>query len=121
LFGIPAAKLGLMVDQWTVDRLTSVAGESPARAMLLAAEIYRGEDALRIGMVHRAGGPDAAISWAEEIARLAPLTIAGHKLGLNGATETVYADALEQAWSSSDLLEGIAAFRERRSPSFRAQ
>jgi enoyl-CoA hydratase len=120
LFGIPAAKLGLMVDQWTVDRLTRVAGESPARAMLLAAEIYRGDDAHRVGMVQRVGSSDSAIEWAEEIAALAPLTIAGHKLGMNGADETTYADALERAWSSSDLLEGIAAFRDRRTPDFRA-
>jgi enoyl-CoA hydratase len=121
LFGIPAAKLGLMVDQWTVDRLARVAGESTARAMLLAAEIYRGTDAHRVGMVHRLGSQADAIAWAREIAALAPLTIAGHKLGLNGTTETAYADALERAWSSRDLLEGITAFRERRAPTFRAR
>jgi enoyl-CoA hydratase len=121
LFGIPAAKLGLMVDQWTVDRLIRVAGESPARAMLLSAEIYRGHDAHRMGMVHRLGTPDDAVAWGAEIAALAPLTIVGHKLGLNGASDTAYADAFERAWSSTDLLEGIAAFRERRPPSFRAE
>jgi enoyl-CoA hydratase len=33
-FGIPAAKLGLMVDHWTVRRVVRMVGEGPARAML---------------------------------------------------------------------------------------
>src|ERR1700736_2684257 len=37
-FGIPAAKLGLMVNHWTVHRLALLVGAGPARAMLLAAE-----------------------------------------------------------------------------------
>ena len=41
-FGIPAAKLGLMVDHWTVQRLALLAGHGPARAMLLAAEVLDG-------------------------------------------------------------------------------
>src|SRR5690606_15067557 len=38
-FGIPAGRLGLAVDAWTVDRLAVLAGAGPARAMLLAAEV----------------------------------------------------------------------------------
>jgi enoyl-CoA hydratase len=120
-FGIPAAKLGLMVDQWTIDRLARVAGEGPARAMLLAAEVYRGEAANGFGMVQRLGAPSDAVEWAEQIASLAPLTIAGHKLGLNGATAGEYGEAFHGAWSSDDLQEGMAAFRERRPPAFRGR
>src|SRR4029077_13054307 len=75
-FGIPAAKLGLMVDHWTVERLALLAGHGPARAMLLAADELSGEAALRLGLVQRAGGLDAALEWAGAIAELAPLTIA---------------------------------------------
>src|SRR5690606_37898350 len=32
-FGIPAARLGLMVDHWTIERLAALAGPGPARAM----------------------------------------------------------------------------------------
>jgi enoyl-CoA hydratase len=117
-FGIPAAKLGLMVDRWTVDRLADVAGEGPARAMLLAAEVYRGDAAHGFGMVQRLGAPDDAIEWANQIASLAPLTIAGHKLALNGAGDTDFDAAFRRAWGSRDLQEGMAAFRERRAPRF---
>ena len=122
-FGIPAAKLGLTVDHWTVQRLAQTAGGSTARAMLLAAETYDGVVAHRLGLVHRLGDLDAARSWAADIAALAPLTIAGHKLMLNRLEQATGDDAdvraaAERAWGSRDLQEGIAAFRERRAPVF---
>ena len=118
-FGIPAAKLGLMIDHWSVHRLRQLAGEGPARAMLLAAEVVRGEDAHRLGLVQRLGDLDAAMTWAAEIATLAPLSIAGHKLALNDGPREEFEAAFARAWSSEDLAEGMKAFRERRAPQFR--
>jgi enoyl-CoA hydratase len=123
-FGIPAAKLGLMVDAWTVQRLSLAAGPGLARAMLLAAETVNGEEALRAGLVHRVGGLDDALAWADDVAALAPLTVAGHKLALNRLEPAVGDDpevaaAFRRAWASADLREGRAAFAERRSPTFR--
>lgn len=121
-FGIPAAKLGLMVDHWTVQRLALLAGHGPARQMLLAAEEVDGEAAFRLGLVQRSGSREDALEWAEGIAALAPLTIAGHKLALNrlepALDDAEVAAARVRAWSSADVAEGMAAFRERRAPRF---
>jgi len=124
-FGIPAAKLGLMVDHWTIQRLSLLAGAGPTRAMLLGAEIYGGDDALRLGFVQRIGDLAAALEWADELATLAPLTVAGMKLALNRLEMPVgrgddreVLDAWAAAWGSEDLEEGIAAFREKRPPIF---
>ncbi|HVF75426.1 MAG TPA: enoyl-CoA hydratase [Acidimicrobiales bacterium] len=121
-FGIPAAKLGLMVDHWTVQRLALLAGHGPARQMLLTAEELDGDAAFRLGLVQRLGSCDDALEWAERIASLAPLTIAGHKLALNrlepALDDADVAAARVRAWSSDDLAEGMAAFRERRAPRF---
>jgi enoyl-CoA hydratase len=121
-FGIPAARLGLMVDHWTVQRLAALAGHGPARAMLLAAEVLSGEEALRLGMAQRRGRLDDALAWATAIADLAPLTIAGHKLALERLEEPPgdpeVTAAFTRAWHSADLVEGMAAFRERRPPRF---
>jgi len=125
-FGIPAARLGLMVDQWTVQRLASIAGQGPARAMLLAADVLTGKDAYRLGLAQRRCTVDEALTWADEIAEKAPLTIAGHKLMLNNlevpvATTPDVAAAHMAAWASEDFAEGLAAFRARRSPEFRGR
>ena len=124
-FGVPAARLGLMVDHWTIQRLSLLAGAGPARGMLLGADVYSGEDAERLGLVQRLGDLEAALGWADEIAALAPLTLAGSKLALNrlempvgpGDDRDVH-DAWDRAWGSEDLQEGMAAFRDRRRPVF---
>lgn len=125
-FGIPAAKLGLMVNHWTVQRVEQLFGASTARAILLGAEVVSGETALRLGVVNREGARDEGVAWAHQIAALAPLTIAGHKLMLNKLEEAPPVDsdvaaAFNRAWTSEDFAEGLDAFRNRRSPVFRGR
>ena len=54
-FGIPAARLGLVVDHWTVERLARELGWPIARAMLLGAETYDAAALHAAGAVHRLG------------------------------------------------------------------
>lgn len=125
-FGIPAARLGLVVDQWTVARLTREFGWSTARAMLLAAETFDGQALHGAGAVHRIGDLGAALAWASEIAQLAPLTIAGHKLALEHSVSDLDAsvaveEARRRAWASADADEGRRAFLEKRPAQFRGR
>jgi enoyl-CoA hydratase len=122
-FGVPAANLGLAVDQWTAHRIASQFTGPIARAMLLAAEVYDGERLHSAGVIHRIGGLPEALTWAREIAGLAPLTIAAHKLALerNATAPDRDADvsaARAAAWSSSDAIEGRTAFQQKRAPRF---
>ena len=136
-FAVPVAKLGLMVDHWTIQRLAMLVGHSTARWMVLTARPVTAADAHRIGFVHElvevsSDSPGmsvatAADALAVEIAALAPMALAGSKLGLDllqrSAAETdpdgEYQAAFEAAWSSEDLVEGQRAFGERRTPVFR--
>jgi enoyl-CoA hydratase len=118
-FGVPAARLGLAVDQWTVDRLVALMGGSTARAVLLAAESISGPDAYRLGFVHKVGGLGDAQAWADQIAALAPLTLAAHKTALERPDDpTAVVEAIGRAWASGDALEGRRAFLEKRPPRF---
>ncbi len=122
-FGIPAARLGLVVDRWTVERLARELSWPIARAMLLAAETYPTEALRAAGAVHRIGTLDDAVTWARELAALAPLTIAGHKLALERTAPVLPPDADVEAaraaaWASADAHEGRTAFLEKRPPRF---
>jgi enoyl-CoA hydratase len=123
IIGVPAAKLGLVVNHWTVERLVRELSWPVARAMLLTARLYSGAELAQIGSVHRIGDLSEALSWAREIAALAPLTIAGHKLALevsasNLQMNELVTEARERAWASSDAIEGRKAFLEKRPPKF---
>ena len=73
---------------------------------------------------------------AGQVAKLAPLALSGSKLGLDlleaapddvataggeSAEPRSYRQAFERAWGSGDLVEGRAAFTERRPPVFRGE
>jgi enoyl-CoA hydratase len=123
VFGIPAAKLGLVVDRWTVDRVTREFGAPVARAMLLTAQTYTAEHLHAMGAVHRFGGLAEALVWADQLASLAPLTIAAHKLALEGLApppevDELFEAARRAAWASADAEEGRAAFLEKRPARF---
>ena len=123
VIGVPAAKLGLVVNHWTVERIVHEFSWPIARAMLLTATTYTGAQLAGFGSVHRLGALNDALDWADEIAQLAPLTIEGHKLalestaGLPDVNELVRA-AREKAMLSSDAKEGRVAFAEKRKPRF---
>lgn len=123
-FAVPVARLGLMVDHWTLDRLARMWGEGAARHLTLTAAVLDADDAWRLGFAQERGGLDDAVALAGRAARLAPLTQAGTKQGLgvapsDDAATSRYEAAFARAWASDDLTEGRTAFTERREPRFR--
>ena len=92
--------------------------------MLLTAETYSAERLTQSGAVHRLGDLDDALAWADDIAAMAPLTIAAHKLGLEHAAGSddgfaAFETARRGVWASADAEEGRAAFLAKRPADFR--
>lgn len=123
-FQFPIARYGLALDNWSIRRLSALAGHGRARAMLLAAERLDSETALMTGMANRIGTLADAHEWAAEIAGFAPLSIRHSKRVLNddGAYEDqspLHKSLFEQAWGSQDVIEAQIARVEKRAPRFR--
>jgi enoyl-CoA hydratase len=123
-FQFPIARYGLALDNWSIRRLSSLAGYGRARGMLLAAEKLDAQTALMTGMANRIGSLTDAQAWAAEIAGLAPLSVRHSKRVLNddGAYEDqgeVHKDWFDAAWASQDVIEAQVARVEKRSPHFR--
>lgn len=128
-FGVPAAKLGLAVDAWTVERLAREVGWSMARMMLLTGDAVAASD-LPTGFLARSIASDSAddalaeaMDIIDQWSARAPLTIAAHKLAIERAGGSDVASARVEAarlaaWNSEDAAEGRRAFRERRPPTF---
>jgi len=125
-FAVPVAKLGLMVNHWTLTRVARFFGEGAARQMVLTGSVLTAEDAWRLGFAQQQGGLDTAYALARQAAVLAPLSQAGSKLGFDvepGDSDGLgrYEEAFARAWASQDLIEGQRAFTERRTPRFAGQ
>jgi enoyl-CoA hydratase len=132
-FGIPTAKLGIVVGYPEMARLVRLVGPGRTMDILLTARLVEADEALRIGLVSRlvpvAELEPTTEKVAAEIAGYAPLSHRWHKEML----ETVLSDpglhALgpEEAkvtfacFDTEDFQEGRRAFLEKRKPIFRGR
>jgi enoyl-CoA hydratase len=122
-FQFPTSKYGLALDNWSIRRLSSLAGHGRARAMLLSAEKLPADVALQTGMANRIGTLADAQVWAAEIAGLAPLALQHAKRVLNddGAIEEAWPahkELFDKAWASQDVIEAQVARMQKRPPKF---
>lgn len=131
-FTITPAKLGLPYHLSGIAQFLWAVPLNVAREMLLCAVPLSAEDAWRLGVVNHlvADGAELrtrAAEVAERVAGLAPLSLRAIKAdigalvdaqALSAATRERLMSLHRDAWTSRDLAEGLAAFRERRTPTF---
>lgn len=135
-FGLPEPLVGIVAYAAGMYRLPAQIGMKRAMGMLLSGDSINARTALDWGLVNEvvaAGELDAAVArWTAKLLRAAPLAVRATKqcvrrgmdLPLPEALrlqETGGYPALEAMRQSRDILEGIAAFAEKRAPKWEAR
>lgn len=129
-FRMPPAQLGWVYGLSNLSRFVAVLGASRARQVFLTGETIDARIALDWGIAHAlcaASELDHRIeALAACLAQSAPIALGGLKQGIaalaranvSAADVALHAEWRRRAFASADLVEGRAAFLERRKPNF---
>ena len=127
--GLNFTRLGIhpgMAATWTLPRLV---GPARAAELLYTGRVIDGAEAARIGLANEAVAEaetlPRALALAAEIAASAPVAVRGTRqalarTALASLDDQIAFEAARQAecYETADLVEGIAAVREKREPRF---
>ncbi|WP_243229533.1 enoyl-CoA hydratase-related protein [Microbacterium sp. CIAB417] len=128
-FGQPEINLGVIPGMGGTQRLIRAVGYYKAAELVLSGRIIGAEEAERVGLVSRVVPASDLLSeasaLAETIASKSLPSVYAAKAALDAAMETTLADGLAHEkrafaalFDTADQKEGMAAFREKRSPRF---
>ena len=129
-FGIPIARLGILVGYGEMRRLVNLVGPGNASYILLSGRLIDAQEAHRIGLITTLLSADElhehTYTLAHEMAELAPLSHERNKRIRDITLRNPSGEGLSQEeqdlpftnFDSADFHEGRAAFIERRKPRF---
>lgn len=127
-FGITPAKLGIVYPSNSLERAVRELGASNAKRLLFTGDIVDAEAACNFGLLHGVHAPDALNKAVDTVVATllsrSSLTQTATKAMISEITASgSVSEAMRSKWasvpkSSGELDEGIAAFKEKRSPKF---
>ncbi len=128
-FGQPEVNLGLIPGGGATQRLPRVIGLGSALRLLLTGDLVDAAEAHRIGLIEEITDPGEclprALALAERIALNSPVAVSAAKRVATAALGLPLAAGLDleraaflACFAAADRAEGIAAFLEKRPPSF---
>ena len=126
-FGQPEINLGIIPGLGGTQRLSRLVGKGNAMMLVLTGDIIDAQEALRMGLVNRVV-PAESRALAKKLASKAPLALRAAKDAVDYGADMSLEAALEFenrlfaiVSGSEDRAEGVAAFLEKRSPSWRGR
>lgn len=126
-------KVAIVADLGSLQRLPAIIGKGHTRELAFTGKTIDADRALRIGLVNevfatREELDASAAAMAREIAKNPPLTVRGVKDVLDACEGKSVADGLAYVaaynaafLASEDLGEAMAAFMEKREPSYKGR
>jgi enoyl-CoA hydratase len=131
-FGQPEIKLGVMPGAGGTQRLTRAIGKARAMEMVLTGRNMAAREAEACGLVTQVVPADetvpSALALAGRIAAMAPVAVMAAKAAVNRAEELPLEAGLEferrnfyLLFDTEDAAEGMAAFGEKRKPSWKGR
>ena len=128
-FGQPEVNLGIIPGYGGTQRLTQLVGKGKSLELILSGNIIDANEALKIGLVNHVFEPDILIQQSENLLQTiltkSPQAIAKSILAINNFYQKEI-DGFEkevelfgECFGTSEMLEGVTAFLEKRKPDFR--
>ena len=130
--GLPEVSLGIIPGYGGTQRLSRVAGPAVAREWILTGDMFSAEEAHRVGVVNRifpaAELRSGTLKLVESILSRGPVAVRFAIEAINRGSnipqregEILECDLFGLAASTEDMHEGMAAFLEKRKPSFKGR
>ena len=131
-FAITSSRIGTVAGAGGTQRLPRLVGIQRAKDILMGAEVFGAEQAKDYGIVLDVFAPDQVVEKALErigvYAERAPLSVWFAKKAVNVGMQMDLEDAIEleqsmvaHLYSTEDRIEGITAFLEKRSATFKGK